>query len=82
MAKKIKVKLKSAGARALLNDPAVASLLMSEGQKIANRAGPGYEAVAGTRGQTRARVFIGTETTEAAIDNARNATLLRALGGG
>lgn len=79
---KTKVVMNSAGVRELLTSGGTVSLLQEQGGRIAGAAGGGYEATTGTQGKTRARVWVGTDTTEARLDNARNATLLRALGGG
>lgn len=82
MAKKTKIQMSNAGVQALLKSSEVQSELSSHAQGIASAAGVGYEVVAGSRGQTRTRVWVVAESYEAMIDNARNATLARALGGG
>jgi hypothetical protein len=82
MAKKAKVKISQAALTAMLSSPEMESILLANGEPIASSAGPGYEAVLGSGGRTRSRVFVQTATFAARLDNARNATLLRAIGGG
>lgn len=79
---KVRVKMNNAGVQALLKSAGVNDLLMSHAEPIAARAGSGYEATLGTAGKTRNRAWVRTETFDAMRDNARNATLARALGGG
>ena len=79
---KVRVKMNNGGVRAMLKSPGVNTLLMSHAEPIATRAGSGYAATLGTAGRTRNRAWVRTETFEAMRDNARNATLARALGGG
>lgn len=79
---KARVKMSNAGVRALLMSPGVNELLMSRAEPIAARAGDGYQATLGVLGKTRNRAWVRTETFDAMRDNARNATLARALGGG
>lgn len=80
MAKRVKVKLSSGAVRALLTSVEVRDALMDEAEKRVP-SGRGYEAVRGSGGN-RAHAFIGAMTWEAYNDNARNATLLKALDGG
>lgn len=82
MAKKVRIQMSNAGVQAMLKSPGVQGLVDSSADRIATRAGTGYAAKSGTRSNTRARAFVVTETFEAMKDNARNATLLRAMGGG
>lgn len=82
MASKAKIQMNNAEVVRMLKSPEMQSVLLSNAERIANRAGPGYEAELGTGGRTRARAFVSTATYEARRDNAKNATLLRALGGG
>lgn len=65
---------------ALAKSPKVVAMLTDQARQIARRAGDGYEAEAGTRGKTRGRAWARAHTAEAIRDNAKNATLLRALG--
>lgn len=80
MAKRVKVKLSSGEVRALLTSIEVRDAVMDEAEKRVP-SGRGYEAVRGTGGN-RAHAFIGATTWGAYNDNARNATLLKALDGG
>lgn len=82
MAKKVTVKLNGPGVRDLLMSPGVVDAMEGEGKKVAAKAGLGYSATVGSAGKTRKRVFVETTDWDSYNDNARNATLLRALGGG
>lgn len=64
----------------LLKSTEIEGALLSQAEVVADRAGEGYEAELGTGGKTRSRAFARAATGEAIADNARNATLLRALG--
>lgn len=59
----------------------VANLVEEVGHSIAVRAGPGYEA-SFRQGKTRYRGIIFPRTYRAMRDNARNNSLVKALGGG
>lgn len=80
MARKPKVKLTSGEVASLLSSQPVADLTLKLAQER-TPAGDGYVASAGT-GSGRARAQIGAVTWKAYNDNARNATLLKALDGG
>ena len=80
MAKRVKVKLSSGEVRALLTSVEVRDAVMDEAEKRVP-SGRGYEAVRGTGGN-RAHAFIAATDWASYNDNARNATLLKALGGG
>lgn len=81
MAKKIKVKMSSAGAKALLSGPEMQAAMLAEAKaRVPNS--PGYEARPGQTGGNRTRAFIAATDWESFHDNARNATLLRSIGGG
>lgn len=82
MAKKIKIELNSDGIRALLKSEAIVGRLTDVAGGVAAKAGPGYVAEAGSKGKTRGRAFVQTTDRESYDDNARDATLLKALGGG
>lgn len=82
MAKKIKIELNSDGIRSLMKSDAIVGRLENVAQGVATKAGPGYVAEAGTKGKTRGRAFVQTTDWDSYDDNARNATLLKALGGG
>lgn len=68
------------GADALLKSGEVAGLVRSHADRIASAAGPGYEADTWT-GDSRVIASAFTATPKAMVDNAKNQTLLRALGG-
>ena len=82
MAKKIRIELDSAGIRDLMKSEAIVGRLEDVAQGVATKAGPGYVAEAGSKGKTRGRAFVQTTGWDSYEDNARNATLLKALGGG
>lgn len=58
----------------------VERILLDQAQAVAARAGDGFEAELGTGGKTRSRAFARAVTGKAVAENARHATLLRALG--
>lgn len=71
------------GFRELRTDPGVLKDMQDRAARIAAAAGPGYETDSGiTRGRGRARASVRTGTSEAAVDNAQNNTLLRSLDAG
>lgn len=74
-----KVKLNTAGFRALRNDPSVVNDLQSRGRRIQSAAGSGY-VVEGGAGRNRARVVVIAASPAAMRDNAKNNTLIRAMG--
>ena len=80
MAKANEIKWNDAEFIALAKSPKVMAILTDQARQIARRAGDGYEAEAGTRGKTRGRAWARAHTAEAIRENAKNATLLRALG--
>lgn len=82
MVKQVTVKMNNAGVQEILKSPGVQSLLMSQAERVARAAGPGYVARAGTAGKTRSRAWAVADTPDAMRDNAKNATLLRTLGVG
>lgn len=79
----MKIKWNMEGFRALRTDPAMMGLVESEAAAIAERAGAGfeYDKVKKTRGRVRAHTQVRTATPEAIDRNAKENTLLRALGG-
>ena len=72
--------LNEAGVRALLKSSEMQAILSEYGSKVMGRVGEGYEMTAGTTSQ-RAKVNVRTETPRAMVDNLKNNTLLKALGG-
>ena len=80
----MKITWNMGGFEELRTDPAIMDELDRVAQEVAKNAGPGYE-VRGpehTGGRGRGRAAVVTVTEQAKLDNAQNATLLRALGGG
>lgn len=78
MARKSGFKLNAAGFRALRRDPRMAAELLERGRRVAEAAGPGFEASAAPS-MNRARVTVYPTTPEAYRANSREAALLRAL---
>lgn len=81
MARRIRVKINSAGAAALLKSGEVAADLERRAQSIQAGAGVGYTADV-RQGRTRQRAMVRTDSFDAARDNAKNNTLLKNLGRG
>lgn len=77
---KPKIKWHDVDFTAVMKSADVERLLLDQAQEIAGRAGEGFEAELGTGGKTRSRAFARAATPEAIGKNARDATLLRALG--
>lgn len=68
----------------LRTQPALLAELNARAEAIARAAGPGYETrpAAATGGRVRGRAAVITGTPAAVRDNAKNHTLMRALGAG
>lgn len=79
MAKKVEIKLNSAGVRELLKSPAIANRCLQEAQGIASRAGDGYEVEPRSYPERTGAAVVAV-TQEAIQDNLDNNTLLRAIG--
>lgn len=79
---KIKIDINPAGARALMTSPEMISIMESHADSMLNRLPGGYEKSVYPKGRSRANVSVYTETAAAAKDNAKNNSLLKALGGG
>lgn len=75
---KVRVKINSSAARALLKSPEVREYLESQAERMAADAGRGYRASSEV-GPNRARAQVETVSENAERDNARNNTLLRVL---
>jgi hypothetical protein len=73
-----RVELNSAGVQELLKSNEMAGLCRSLAQGIANRAGSGYMVTTHT-GPTRVNASVITATAEAARENMKNNTLLKAV---
>lgn len=78
---KIKVKLRSAGVRALLKSPEMQAACQAEADRIAQTAGEGYTTSA-KRGKTRATVSVTPETFQAKRREAKTHALIKAVKGG
>lgn len=78
MAKKTKIELNSAGVRALLRSAEMQSLLRERANDIASAAGSGYETDVYI-GRNRANAGVFASSPEAASDNLKNNTLLKAV---
>lgn len=76
---RVRIKWRLAGFRELRLEPGVQNYVDQLAAEIAARAGAGYEA-SSWQGKNRARASVYTDTFAARYDNARNQTLLRALG--
>jgi hypothetical protein len=79
-----KIKWRTAAFREVRTSQAAADLIERAAERVAEAAGDGYE-VRGpqeTGGRVRLRAAVVTATADAALDNARNNTLLRALHAG
>lgn len=83
---RIRIELNKAGIGQFLKDqksnPKMLALLESEGQKIADRAGPGFKVERMELRKNRPGVIITAETREAMRAQAKDNRLGRALGGG
>lgn len=77
----VRIKLNSQGVRDLLRSREVQADLERRGHAIADAAGPGHR-VESSIGPNRARVAIITDTTEAAVAEATDRSLTRALDAG
>lgn len=77
---RMRIEFHDEGFIAVMKSPEMERALLDEAEKVADRAGDGFEAELGTGGRTRSRAFARAETPEAIAENARDATLLRALG--
>ena len=76
----VKIEWNEAGFDALRQDPAVQKHMAALGGKVARAAGEGYELREPTEFPNRDRVAVITATAQARADNARNMTLVKALG--
>lgn len=74
----VKVELNSDGVRELLQSAEMSAICREHAQAIAGRAGDGY-TVTTFLGATRVNASVITGTEEAARDNLKNNTLLKAV---
>ena len=79
MSKKFEIKLDGAGIRAVLKSQEVQSMLTEKASAIRNRCGEGYTQSIYV-GKNRANAMVSAETYEAMSDNAKNNTILKAVG--
>lgn len=80
---RVKVKLNTAGVRALLlQGEGIMAECERQAAAIARRAGEGYETDAFPGGKTRGNVRVYPATGGARRDNLRNNTLIKSLRGG
>lgn len=80
MSKKVEVELNSAGIQELLKSSEIEAVCKEYADKVANRAGTGYE-VNTQVGKTRVNAMVFADSFAARKDNLKNNTLLKALGG-
>lgn len=78
----VKIAWNRAGFEALVQHPAVQADIVRRAKAIAAAAGDGYEVREPTQHPRRARAAVITATRQAREDNARNLTLVKALGAG
>ena len=78
MAKKVEFELNSDGVRQLLKSAEMKRVCQTHAQRIANRAGTGYEVDTYT-GSNRVNASVSTATADAYRDNLKNNTLLKAV---
>ncbi|MFJ6532481.1 hypothetical protein [Microbacterium sp. NPDC091662] len=81
MPQNIRIKINSAGARAVLQSPGVAADGAARGARIAAAAGPGFE-VESTTNSDRAVTFVRATTKEARAAEANSRALTRAVNAG
>ena len=81
MSKRVRVKMNSAGARALLQSSEVQADLRRRADAIASAAGPGFESSIFV-GKNRARASVITADFEAIRANAKTNVLLKSLDAG
>lgn len=81
MVQKIRIKINSAGAQAVLQSSGVAADGAARGARIAAAAGPGFE-VESTTNSDRAVTFVRTATPEAREAEANRRALTRAIDAG
>lgn len=74
-----KFELNRKGVQELLQSKEMTDCLQKHANNVLNRCPHGYGTTAGETSQ-RAKVTVGTRTAEAARDNNKNNTLLKALG--
>lgn len=81
MAKQVEIELNSAGIQEMLKSQEMQAMLSERAAAIAARAGSGY-ATSIYVGKTRANASVFPDDDDAARDNMKNNTLLKAVGDG
>lgn len=76
-----RIRFRFAAFEEIRRSPEVECVLQREVDSIAGRVGPGGYAHGVSSGRSRSRGYVVTTDYEAIRDNAKNHTLLRALGG-
>ena len=76
----VTIELNLEGLRELRRSREVQDMLQAAAGRIQAQCGEGYESFVSASGRQRARAGVRTTTYQAAADNARNNTLLMALG--
>ena len=72
-----------AGVRELMKSPEMRTVLQGYGDAAISRLGEGYDAVPGdTSESVRAKVKVMATTYKTRMDNLKNNTILKAVGGG
>lgn len=80
MAKSYRIELNREGVRELLRSAEMAAVCKCHADRIAARAGSGYEVTTYT-GKNRVNASVHAATEEAYRDNLKNNTLLKAVSG-
>lgn len=78
---KVKIQLLPGGAKALMKSPEIVAELEKHADAALRQLPRGYEKSVYPNGKSRANVSVYTETESAMQDNAKNNSLLRAIGG-
>lgn len=80
---KFRMEVHQEALRELRMDPGVGGFVMGVAERIADAAGPGFEAVESKSSRTRYRARVETVTTQARVDVARDPSILiRAMDAG
>ena len=78
---KVKIQLLPGGAKALMTSPEIVAELEKHADAALRQLPDGYEKSVYPNGKSRANVSVYTETASAVKDNAKNNSLLKAIGG-
>lgn len=78
---KIRIEILPGGARALMTSPEIVATLEACADRALDALPKGYKKNVYPRGRTRANVSVYTSSHDAQRDNAKNNSLLKALGG-